>query len=58
MNQNEDGFFVYRSRDGSRFERIHTIPPIHDFNDDANSDFTDPNQYGNLTYYWTFDKLK
>ncbi|MFH1184649.1 MAG: hypothetical protein V1755_06370, partial [Chloroflexota bacterium] len=51
VKMNEDGFFVYRSRDGSAFERIFTVAPIHDFKDDKNHDFVDPNQYGEVSYY-------
>jgi len=51
VKMQEDGFFVYRSRNSGPMERIHTIPPIHDFKDDANSKFYDPGQYGTLVYY-------
>ncbi|RPJ26087.1 MAG: LysM domain-containing protein [Chloroflexi bacterium] len=51
VKMQEDGFFVYRSRNGGPMERIHTIPPIHDFKDDANTKFYDPGQYGTLVYY-------
>lgn len=54
INQNEDGFFIYRSRDGGKFERIISWSKIEDFKDvDAFSitGFSDTNQYGLVTYY-------
>lgn len=54
MGIEEDGFFVYRSRDGARAERIYTIPPIHSYMDSVNnSQFTDKGQYGTLVYHLT-----
>jgi hypothetical protein len=54
MGIEEDGFFVYRSRDGGPDERIYTIAPIHDYMDYVhNSQFTDKGQYGTLVYHIT-----
>ncbi|MBI9049192.1 MAG: LysM peptidoglycan-binding domain-containing protein [Anaerolineaceae bacterium] len=46
----EDGYFIYRSRNGGEFERIVTSPPYKDgnFND---AKIVDPDQYGLVTYY-------
>ena len=54
INKNEDGFFIYRSRDGGKFERITSWSKIEDFKDvDAftNNGFSDTKQYGVVTYY-------
>jgi LysM repeat protein len=52
INKEEDGFFVYRSRNGSAFERIATLPPVHKNSDiDAAMNYVDANQWGNLMYY-------
>ncbi len=51
VNLNEDGFFVYRSRNGSPFERIATLPPVHKNTELDHMNYTDANQWGNLTYY-------
>ncbi|HSR21901.1 MAG TPA: LysM peptidoglycan-binding domain-containing protein, partial [Anaerolineales bacterium] len=51
IKRDEDGFFVYRSRDGGAFERIQTVAPIHDSKDDKNRELVYANEYGELTYY-------
>ncbi|PKN97298.1 MAG: hypothetical protein CVU42_16675 [Chloroflexi bacterium HGW-Chloroflexi-4] len=54
INKNEDGFFIYRSRDGGKFERITSWSKIEDFKDvDAftYTGYSDTNQYGVVTYY-------
>lgn len=54
IDQHEDGFFIYRSRDGSKFERVATWTKIKDFKDvDAFSQtgYADNKQYGLVTYY-------
>ena len=53
VGANEDGFFLYRSRDGGPFERIATWPKIVTYEDAAKHDagFIDSSQYGTLTYY-------
>lgn len=50
VKMQEDGFFVYRSRDSGATERIFTIPPVHKVADIKNLNFTDPDQYGTLVY--------
>lgn len=47
----EDGYFIYRSRNGTEFERIATLPPYTDSSLSGDSRFTDLNQYGLVTYY-------
>ncbi len=49
----EDGYFIYRSRDGGPFERIVTLPAYKDSSGGDSSPWTyhDKGQYGLLTYY-------
>jgi LysM repeat protein len=49
--EDEDGFFVYRSRDGGGFERIFTLGPVETSDDAKNLSLVDPKQYGDVTYY-------
>jgi LysM repeat protein len=53
--KNEDGFFLYRSRDGGAFERIATLPKVVDYVSTQipvyTNEYEDPNQYGLVTYY-------
>jgi LysM repeat protein len=51
MGWEDDGFFVYRSRDGGAFERIATLPPIHEAPPASNVTFADKGEYGALSYY-------
>lgn len=53
IGANEDGFFLYRSRDGKPFERIAAWPKIVTYADAKNYEngFVDAKQYGTLTYY-------
>jgi LysM repeat protein len=49
---NEDGYFIYRSRDGGKFERVATLPPYDtSIGDSSPWTFRDKEQYGLLTYY-------
>lgn len=55
IKNNEDGFFLYRSRDGGKFERIATLPMIDELSD-IYSDlyqygYKDAGQYGIVSYY-------
>lgn len=55
IKNNEEGFYLYRSRDGSTFERIATWPKITELTD-AYADlyaygYKDIQQYGLTTYY-------
>ena len=48
----EDGFFIYRSREGGDFERIVTLPPFDgNYEDDESWAFEDTDQYGVVSYY-------
>jgi len=48
----EDGYFIYRSREGGDFERIVTLPPYGASNKDSDSwTFEDNDQYGVVSYY-------
>ena len=48
----EDGYFIYRSREGGDFERIVTLPPYGASNSDSDSwTVEDPDQYGVVSYY-------
>ncbi len=49
--EDEDGFFIYRSRNGGDFERIQTLPPVKTADDYKNFTVMDPQQYGDVTYY-------
>ncbi len=53
IGANEDGFFLYRSRDGGPYERIATWPKIVTEADAVvhNNGFVDAGQFGTLTYY-------
>ncbi len=49
----EDGFYIYRSRDGGPFERIATLPPDKGTTYIGTTDWIkliDPQQYGFVTY--------
>lgn len=48
----EDGYFIYRSREGGDFERILTLPPFGASNKDSDSwTIEDTDQYGVVSYY-------
>ncbi len=48
----EDGYFIYRSREGGEFERIVTLPPYGASNQDSEIwKIEDPDQYGVVSYY-------
>jgi hypothetical protein len=47
----EEGYFVYRSRDGGEFERIATLPPWTDGSLNGSLNVYDKDQYGLVTYY-------
>lgn len=53
QNANEDGFFIYRSRDGEPYERIATLPKILDYatTKEGLYQITDNNQFGVVSYY-------
>jgi LysM repeat protein len=57
IDQHEDGFFLYRSRDGGTFEKIATWPKITDYVDATSAPFDNPfvdaNQFGVVTYYFS-----
>ncbi len=50
MGWEEDGFFVYRSRDGGPSERIATLPPVHATAVAGQVQFADAGEFGTLTY--------
>jgi hypothetical protein len=47
----EEGYFIYRSRDGGEFERIATLPPWTDGSLNGSLNVYDKDQYGLVTYY-------
>lgn len=47
----EEGYFVYRSRNGGEFERIATLPPWTDGSLNGSLNVYDKDQYGLVTYY-------
>lgn len=55
IKNNEDGFFLYRSRDGGKFERIATLPKINGLTDIYSNlyenGYKDLNQFGIVSYY-------
>ncbi len=46
----EDGFVIYRSRDGGDFETVFHFPEVVDLKDYPVREFIDKDQYGNLKY--------
>ena len=47
----EEGYFIYRSRDGGEFERIATLPPWTDGSLNGSLNLYDEDQFGTVTYY-------
>ena len=48
---NEDGFFIYRSRDGGEYERVAVLPAYKDEEDTSAWVFQEEDQFGKVVYY-------
>jgi hypothetical protein len=47
----EEGFFIYRSRNGGDYERVATFPAYHGGEDESGWTLWDENQFGDMLYY-------